>query len=69
MAHYSSISINYFLSIVEARPSSKYGTAIAIKGVIISLEFIAGAQGSVGPPTIAKVSIAAAGATAVNKEL
>lgn len=42
---------------------------MAIIGVIINFEFAAGAQGSVGPPTIASVSIAAAGATAVKSEL
>jgi hypothetical protein len=69
IAHYSSIYINYFLSIVEASPSSKYGTAIAINGVTMNLLFTAGLKGKVEPPTIARVSIAAAGATAVNKEL
>lgn len=70
IAHSSSICISSFLSIVEASPSSRYGTAIAMIGVIMNLELMAGCQGRVAlPPTMARVSMAAAGAMAVNTEL
>ena len=70
IAHSSSFSRNYLRSITEASPSSKKGTVTAITGAINNFSFITEGQGSVAlPPMIARVSMAAAGASAVKNEL